>query len=170
MQELTVYGFVRIYTLSMLFPDELVQLCMTYFMDLMDSWNIELLCQGFKMPENNTLTITKDNSYGDRTAFGSRIIHKGQKSEWKLKLTRDISGSYGGYDSDEDDKVAIFVGISPFPIHQDLMNRLSTDFFVEDAEEWNTYAYYTYNGSVTLPGQWKDQEPKGRNGDIVEMT
>ena len=60
-QELSVYGFIRLYAIAIIIPDELIQLCLGYFLDLMDSWNTELLCEGFKIEDNNKLRMNGMN-------------------------------------------------------------------------------------------------------------
>ena len=85
LQELSVYGFIR---RSLEVPDDLKQLCFSFYLILMDKWNEEISHSSLKI--NNDTGDLIARSYSDhRNAFGSFIIRKGDIQTWKIKITND---------------------------------------------------------------------------------
>ena len=80
----------------------------------MDHWNDQLLCKDFEIKGNNALSLNVNDCWDWRTAFGSNIISIGQKYQWRFMIK--IKSSL-------DRIAAIFFGISPWPIHEELLNR-----------------------------------------------
>ena len=176
LQKLCVHGFIRIYAISMMIPNELIQICLAYYLILMDDWNEELLCKGFEIKENKELSLIKSRAKGTleswHTAVGSYVVSNGSKYEWNFKVHRDENVDKNIYSSEN--KVAILIGITPWPIHDELLKHLEEEYLTRD-NKWGSHAYYAYDGDCegtlgTIDGTYSKHGPVCKDQDTLKMT
>ena len=92
LQELCVYGFIRMQCISDI-PDALIQIILSMYLMVFDEWNKELSNKWWRIDNKTGQIIANGNSvdkYEEREwkhAFGSFIIKKGEINVWKLRIT-----------------------------------------------------------------------------------
>ena len=137
--ELKVYGFVRIYAVTSICPDDITQLCIMFVGYVKDRWNVSILHDNLHVSTDQRLCIrqTKSARYRDLDefsalemlrmryqAFGSHIITKGEIYEWNCKI-----GSDGIENKRQEHGAVMFVGISQWPISKALIHNLNNNWF-----------------------------------------
>lgn len=88
--ELIVYGYIRTTFMSSQ-SDDIIQLCLAYYLHFADKWNIKKSWRGFDIDINkNILKYPGDpkDQYGSswEHALGSMVIRKGDIQHWTLKI------------------------------------------------------------------------------------
>ena len=95
--ELCVFGFIKTYCNDNEIPNELQQLCLLMYFQLIDEWNVEISDNRLKFNLNDNILIKPARSSWFN-GYGSVIVKKGKSKTWKLRI--------------EDNKPVGIVGIS----------------------------------------------------------
>ena len=94
LQELCVYGFIRTY-FNHDIPDELKRLCLSMYLIVFDSWDVDLSHESFEVVNESGDLIANGNETSNepnlgerwRNAFGTLVIKKGDIKTWKIQIT-----------------------------------------------------------------------------------
>lgn len=156
LQELCVYGFIRLYCDSDI-PDALKQICLLFYFipfefDLERS-NKDLCIDNEELTVNNELNKL-DPSRVWRNAFEKTRVSKGQFQQWKLKIITQEGR----------DRRFIMFGV----IDIDEIWKLSPDQFFCVRE--GGYGYYGWGGAVYDRGIVNVHGNYWRKNDIITMT
>ena len=93
LQELCVYGFIRIYC-KIDIPDVLKQLCLAMYLITIDKWSKQLSHTSFKINQENGHICPSKTSGGWKHAFGSVVVKKGEIMTWSIKITNESTEQY----------------------------------------------------------------------------
>ena len=91
-QNMVVYGYIRKekFLISMDIPDVLIEICLMFYLLVLDEWNIELSDKHLKFDTEQrlvTLTIGLEYSAHYLNAFGTILIGKGERESWTFKVS-----------------------------------------------------------------------------------
>merc|ERR1712228_251396 len=117
-------------------PDDLKNMCLSFYLILIDRWNHVKSDKGFEINNNdNNSLILRGNGYPFkwRHAFGSTIICKGEIRIWRLTITNDHPNK------DIPFRTCMF-GI--YDVNQERIQVNDRGF----TDAYNGWAFYAYDG------------------------
>ena len=163
LQELSVYGFIRKYSVL---PEVLIELCLSFYLILIDEWNKEVCDESFTI-NNDTGELVSNGEEKWRNAFGSWIIKKGDTQTWIIKITNE--------NPREDVARAFLYGIVQYTTQNDIekYNKNETYFTDGRLEFGCGYGFFSYSGCVqsNLITDYKAYGPDTCDkNDVLSMT
>ena len=168
-QEFLVYGFMRRIDIDQEIPEDIKQLCLSFYRILRDKWNPAISNSSLKI-NNETGEIYVADGYDSwKNAFGSFIIKKGDIQTWKIKITNDSSHQWGIRDRH------VSFGVIEYKSNNQLFYRnMTQNAFCNCDEESainNAYAYSTNRGDLMCSDDYRISYGTGcQKDDILSMT
>eukprot|EP01084_Bolivina_argentea_P177841 307529_1 len=153
---LLVYGFTRIYCLPKDMPPELKQLCYQIYLRLyaIDEWNNKIRCKGLIFDgKNNIVKVDNSAQHQWLTAFGCKIVTKGQMMKWKL------TQAYFETTLDNDTVIGIIDA-----------DQLSKTIFGYFAAKNGGYGVFSYSGRKNSNGLFEHYASSWARTEVIEMT
>ena len=147
-QQILVYGFMRTIEQINYIPDDLIRLCLSFYLILFDEWdNNRTISEYFKINrEQNSVTSIASSI---KQAFGGTIVEKGQFQDWKIKVKNDSHTRAG---------LIVVFGITDI------------DFVSADkAFSRGGFGYYSFSGQIFTNKGPKDYGKSWDSHDVITM-
>ena len=147
-QQILVYGFMRMSEQINYIPDELIRLCLLFYLILCDEWDTNTTkSEDFKINRKQNSVTSIAGSI--QQAFGGIIVEKGQYQDWKIKANR-VSGLQS--------HLFVLFGITDI------------DFVpAKKIFSYNGIGYYSYSGKIYTNKAPQDYGKSWNNNDVITM-